>query len=324
MRARGAAWGVAVGAAVAAAPGAALAHDGAVGGGGLSDLLTTWPVEPLPAVGLAALGAGYAVAYRRMRASAPRFRFSRWRPAAFGAGLAALALALLSPIEAYADDLLTAHMLQHALLMMGAAPLLALGAPGTLALRAVSPGVRARVVRPLLFGRVSRWVTRPPAPLLILAAVAWLWHLPWLYEGAIRHEAVHVAEHGSFVVAAFLFWWVVLDVDATPHRARYPARLALVFGALVQSLVLAFLIAGLDAPAYDAYVTAAAERDWGPSALQDQRIGAGYVWVAGGAVFVAAFFALVGGWLSAAERAEQRRESARRRAVGAAEAARGG
>lgn len=313
LLARSAAWGFAAGVAGAAAPGIARAHDGSTGGGSLTDFLTAWPFDAAATAGVVALGVAYAVGYRRLRAGAPRFRFSRWRPAAFGAGVAALALALLSPIEAYADDLLTAHMLQHALIVMVAAPLLALGAPGTLALRAASPRMRARVVRPLLLGAASRWATRPPVTWLILAAVVWVWHLPELYEAAVQHESLHALEHASFLAVAFLFWWVVLGVDATPRRAAYPARLGLVFAALVQALLLAFLIAGLDAPAYDAYVTAAAGRDWGPSALQDQRIGAGYVWVAGGMAFVVALFALVASWMNASERAELRRESLRRR-----------
>ena len=196
-------------------PGLAAAHGPDANSGDLGTALGSWTLDPLSMALLIVAAGLYGWGYRRLRRAAPRFHFPRWQVAAFGAGLALLLLLLISPIDTYSDDLFWAHMTQHMGMVMLAAPLLLLGAPATLALRAASPHVRRRLFTPLLGSRALRTLTYPPLALALFLASVWIWHLPALYEAAIQHEAVHVLEHASFLGGAVLFWWL------NHRRGRY-------------------------------------------------------------------------------------------------------
>ncbi len=302
---------LAAGAVGALRPGAASAHDNRFNGGAASEILGAWGVNPLEIVLLLAAVALYAWLWRRLRRTAPRFRFSRWRALAYASGVALAALALLSPIDTYSDDLFLVHMLQHVILVMGAAPLLVLGMPGTVALRAASPRVRRAYLVPVLHSQVVRFVTAPLAALALFTAGTWIWHWPALYDAAIGHEAVHILEHGTFVVVALLFWGVVLAADPAPRRAHALVRAVLVLGAVMQSLALSVTLLVLREPAYQRYIDAAAVRTWGPDALRDQRLGAGLVHAPAHLIFGLALIGLIAVWLRDEERRTERADRLR-------------
>ena len=148
---------------------------------------------------LVAAGALYRVAARRVR------RWPPWRGACFAAGLAALGVALLA---LDAGRSVTAHMAQHLVLAFVAAPLLVLGSPLALGLRAT----RAR--RALR----AAWLARPGVGWVALAALMALSQLPAVYDATARHPLLHVAEHAAWLAAAVLFWRVVVGADPVPHR----------------------------------------------------------------------------------------------------------
>lgn len=129
------------------------------------DVLLLWRPEPILLIALAAAAIGWVILTRRVSVAHPAKPHPGWRSAAFLSALAVLALALISPIEAYEGQLFSVHMLQHMLIELVAAPLLLLGAPATLALRAATPSVRARLLSVLH----SRAVTVLSFPL-----VAWV------------------------------------------------------------------------------------------------------------------------------------------------------
>ena len=305
---------IALSVAFVAFPQRVLAHGGEATSGEFIDALTTWSADPFPPLLIVLTAALYIWGLRRLKTTAPRLRFSTWRPAAFFLGLLILLVALASPIDVYGDDLFWAHMLQHVLVVMVAAPLLILGAPVTLALAAATPRLRRAYLGPLLHSRLLAALMIPPLTIAIFIGVTWLWHLPALYDAAIRVPALHAVEHGSFLAVALLFWWLVIDVDPTRLRPGRLVGAISLFVMVVQGVLLGAILVTLDEPIYDTYISAAAARDWGPTALADQRAGAGLVWIPGGLVFALAFLITLRGWIARLELEADRDDALRRRA----------
>jgi cytochrome c oxidase assembly factor CtaG len=304
---------IAVMLAFAVLPQRVFAHGGEATSGEISAALTTWSIDPLPLLLIGFVAGLYVWALRRLKRTAPRLRFSRWRPVAFFLGLLVLLVALVSPIDAYGDDLFWAHMLQHVLVIVAAAPLLILGAPVTLALAASTPRLRHTYLRPFLRSRLLAALMFPPVTLTIFIGVTWLWHLPAIYDAAIDVAALHAIEHGSFLGVALLFWWLIIDVDPIRFRPSHLIGAVSLFVVIVQGVLLGAILVTLDEPIYDTYISASALRDWGPTALADQRAGAGLVWIPGGLVFALAFLVTLHGWIARLELEADRDDTRRRR-----------
>jgi putative membrane protein len=229
---------------------------------------------------LVAAGALYRVAAHRVRGWPP------WRGACFAAGLAALGLTLLA---LDAGRSVTAHMAQHLVLAFVAAPLLVLGSPVALGLRAT----RAR--RALR----AAWLARPGVGWLALAALMALSQLPAVYEATARHPFLHVAEHAAWLAAAMLFWRVVIGADPVPHRP----------GALGRLLYLLLFSAPMGATG--AWLMWSATPWYAGHSLTDQR-DAGVLMLVGGGLALAATTVAVA-W--AAILREHRRQVAYEQAV---------
>ena len=288
---------VACGLAAVVAPSAALAHDGRYAESG--DFLHALGVWSVDAPGLALVlivGGLYAWGYYRLRRDSPNFHFPRWHGWCFFAGWVFMLLGLVSPIDTYSDDLFWVHMVQHVFITMLVAPLMLLGAPATLALRSASPRIRTLYLVPFLNSRLVRVLTWPPAAIIIYIASVWSWHWPDAYDAAIASEAVHFVEHGVFLFGAVLLWWMVIGVDATRLRPHHVWRCALLVLAIMQNIGLGVILINVGDAIYDTYATAAAVREWGPTALIDQRIGAGIMWVPGSMMFALAVIMTVYFW----------------------------
>jgi cytochrome c oxidase assembly factor CtaG len=221
----------------------------------------------------------------------------RWhgdRPAAFLGGLAAIYLALASPIEPFADLLLQVHMVQHLLLMMVAPPLLWLGAPLFPLLRGLPRPVRVFWVAPLLsapplrrlFGRL----TDPLTALVLFVATTWIWHAPPVYDLALRSSGWHYLEHVCFLGAALLFWFPV--VRPYPVRPRWSPWLLLpvLLLADLANTALAALLTFSDRLLYPYY--AEVPRLAGLSPLDDQAAAGVVMWVPGSAAFLLPLFGI--------------------------------
>lgn len=288
---------VAVGGLLALIPSVALAHDGVASkSGAIGEALQSWSFD-VPGILVVALVIGlYGWGYRRLRRDSPGFHFPRWHAWSFGVGMLLLLLSLISPIDTYSDDLFWVHMLQHILLVMVIAPLLLLGAPATLALRSASPRVRATYFVPLLNSRVASFLTYPAVSLVVFVASIWIWHIPTLYDAAIRSEGLHFFEHFAFLGGATLFWWLIVGVDASRLRPGYVGRIAVLVLAIIQNIGLALIISNNSEVLYDSYAEVAALRDWGPSALLDQQIGGGVMWVPGAMMLGIAVIVVVYYW----------------------------
>ena len=207
----------------------------------------SWSIEALAPV---ALAAAYLAVARHA---------GRGRRVAFLAGCAVLAAALATPLDTLARDYLVwAHLLQNVVLAEWAPLLLVVG---------LDAGLARRLAR----HRLVAAVTRPVVALPLWVATYAVWHVPALYDAALRHPSTLLPfEHATYVVSGVAFWWCVWQTD--PHRLAPIGRAGYAFAAFVLSAPLGLVLALVPEPLYDFY-TAAPERVWGLSRLEDQQLG---------------------------------------------------
>ena len=257
--------------------------------------LTAWTFDPPVVAALLATGVLYVAGVRRVRRPD---RTLTNRAACFLGGLVVLWLALQSPIDVDADTRLSVHMVQHLLLTMVAAPLLVLGGPVILALRAATPAFRHRRLLPLLRSRPVRLLTTPVVSWAQFALVLWASHFSPLYEAAVRSGGVHALEHLLYVVSAVLFWSPVVGIDPSPKRLSHPARLLYLFLSMPQASFLGLAMWGSSRVLYPSYQAAL-----GPAAaLDDQHLAGTIMGSAGMLVMVPALGLVLLDWLRREER----------------------
>lgn len=260
---------------------------------GLADI--SW--DPRLEVALALLVAGglYTLGWWRLARRAPRSRRGTTLVPALG-GLAGIAVALLSPLDGLADRLFVAHMLQHMLLIMVAAPALLLANPFPIVLWALPAPVRRRAGRRLTraspFGRVWRGVTAMPFAWVGSASILWFWHLPLAYDAALSDRVLHDLEHVTFFLGGLVFWWPVIHPaprfrEPAPHAFRI---VYLVLGAF-QTATLGLLLTLAPVVLYRSYATMAGHGSLG--ALDDQAWGGVVMWGVGGLIEMIAILLLL-------------------------------
>ena len=274
---------------------------------------SSWPVEwPLAAIAVAALlylGGG------RLSATASDAG-KRWRGAAFYTGLAVLVLAVDSPVDAYAGQLFWVHMIQHVLLMMVAPPLLLLGRPWPRIVRPLPLAVRRPLARGILAGpalapvrRVARRLASPLPAFALFNGTLLLWHVPALYDLTLRDGPVHDLEHALFFGTALLFWVHLVPGASGRPQLSDAARAVYGVGALAVSWILAIVLGLAPEPVYNAYA-ALAHRPGGLSALADQQLAAGVMWVPGSVPYCIVLVIAALRWLDPAPAAGRRRRLA--------------
>ena len=263
------------------------------------DLWSAWNLHPVLLAGL--LLAGWA--YRRGRTGGPRRPVDTWRARCFTLALVALGLALLSPLDALSNALASAHMVQHLLLLLVAAPLLALSAPSSAILRGSPLAVRrasGRWRRRLGLTHANLAVLRHPAAAWLLhVGVLWFWHAAAPYDAALDNEFLHVLEHASFLVTAVLFWQVVVGVRGAA-RVSGGLGVLLVFAMAMQSVFLSVLLTFARTPWYSGYGETTAP--WGLDPLTDQQLAGVIMWIPAGGIYLVVALALLVAWIRATER----------------------
>jgi cytochrome c oxidase assembly factor CtaG len=263
-------------------------------------VLSQWRLEPVTVALVLASGSLYVLGIERVRRSGGAW--SVGRTAAFMGGLSILVAALISPVDAYADASFTVHMAQHLLLSLLAPPLLALGAPITLGLRAGSPALR-RWITGSLRTPVAAALANPVVGWTLFVGIPVLVHASRLFDAALRSTPWHAVEHGLWLGAALIFWWPIVGVDPNPHPVRRPVRMLSLFLAMPAMSFLALGIYSADAPLYATY--ASAPPPWG-EALGDQQAAAVMMWLVGNLALVLAIVLVAAAW-KRDEDARQRR-----------------
>ncbi|HUO70292.1 MAG TPA: cytochrome c oxidase assembly protein [Solirubrobacteraceae bacterium] len=250
-----------------------------------------WSIEP-PLAYVAVAGLLYWLGGRG--------RPSDWRTtAAFAAGLVTIVLALDSPLDADADALFWAHMLQHVLLLTVAPPLILLGKPWPRMWRALPLSMRTKVGRSLARSPAAaplRALARPLPAWLLFNATIVAWHLPAAYNATLTTPWVHQLEHAMFFFTGLLFWARVIDPGPLRPKLVWPARIAYVVGAMVVGWLLAIALVLDPHPLYAHYATLA-RRPGGITAVTDQQIAAGMMWVPGSIAYTIAMMLGLYRWL---------------------------
>ena len=248
-----------------------------------------WTVDPLQLAPVAAAAAFYAFRVRSLGRRVPRRR-----TASFLLGLALLVAAFVTPLDSIGETrLFSAHMAQHLLI-------------GDLAPLFVVLGLDARILTPLLVPRL-RVLASPLVALPLWALDLWLWHLPVLYDAALRDDAVHALEHTLFFTCGALLWTALLQPLPGPRWFGSGWRLAALGFVWVAGGVLSNVFLWSNHPYYPPYVHA--PRTWGLSALADQRVGGGLMLLEMSVVVAAVFVWLGLRWLREAERRQRLVES---------------
>ena len=268
---------------------------------GWSDLIREWSFEPLVTTSLVISGVLFVVGLRRLWREAPKRRSIRtWEALCFAGGWFALFVALISPVHAWGRVLFSAHMSQHEILMLVAAPLLVLGRPLIAFLWAFPVDWSRRIgniAKLSWFSRAWRTLTIPLVAWLVHAVALWIWHIPVLFEAVLRYESVHTFQHLSFLLSALLFWWALIH---GPQGAMgYGAAVLYVFTTSIHSGALGALITIAGSVWYPSYI--GLTESWGLTPLEDQQLGGLIMWIPAGLVYVIAGLALFAGWLREAE-----------------------
>ncbi|WP_225768543.1 cytochrome c oxidase assembly protein [Inquilinus sp. Marseille-Q2685] len=286
-------------------PPVALAHAGHDHGMDYPWTWDPWVTGPLLLTALLYAG-GVARLWRR---AGPGRGVGSGQTAMFAAGWLALAVALVTPLHALGERLFTAHMVEHEVLMVLAAPLLVLSRPIGAMLWGLPQGWR-RSLGAAAGARVWRrcwWALTDPLTATVLHGIAiWAWHVPALFAAALADEGMHALQHASFLVTALLFWWSLLC-----RRGSRAAAIGHLFATALHTGLLGALLVFSTRVWFPDQAGEAAR--WGLTALEDQQLAGLVMWIPACLAYPVAGLALAGLWIAGAGR----RAGEGRHAVGA-------
>ncbi|HEV7137590.1 MAG TPA: cytochrome c oxidase assembly protein [Steroidobacteraceae bacterium] len=285
-----------------AAPASVLAHGDELQAG--EPIMAMWQFEPEIVAGLVIAAALYVAGVRR----GAQARW--WRHALFFAGLAALALALLSPIEPLADHVFVIHQVEHMLLRSIGPMLLLLAQPQAALMRGMPGWLRRGAFGPLVSSPPVRSVfgffSQPVVATVLFVGVSWFWMIPRWHDVAILNEAIHYGWHVSLLVTGLFFFSVIFDPRSAPTGPRLGTRLVMFWCAAMGNILLGAFLTFKAAPLYHAYDVMG--RMFGLDAVTDEQVGGLTMWIPGCMMFALSAILILHRWGSEEERAEERRK----------------
>jgi cytochrome c oxidase assembly factor CtaG len=256
-----------------------------------------WTFEPLVVVLMLAALLLYGIGYIRLNTRSRRGRRHRSAQlAAFLCGWLALVAALDSPLDALSAALFSAHMVQHELLMIVAAPLLVIGRPLAVWIWAFPASTRdslGSAVRSRWVRAPWRWLTKPTVAWVLHAAALWGWHAPIFFQAALEYSGIHTLQHASFLASALLFWWTVFG--DTARRGDGAQAMLSLFTTMVHTGALGALLTLAPALWYPDYIESSSALGFDP--LHDQQLGGLVMWVPGGLAYLIGGLIVSARWL---------------------------
>jgi putative membrane protein len=202
-----------------------------------------------------------------------------WRACSFFVGLLLVWAALASPLSLLDHDLLTAHMVQHLLLMTLAPPLILLGTPSKLLLQRPVQTLAEPIGRPLYWTpiwQLRRMLLHPAVGWLAASATLIMWHIPGVFVLGLRSEMWHGIEQASFLVAGLLFWWPVVEPSRDALKWPDSSMLVYLFLATLPCDILSGFLVFCDRVVYPVYFSS--PRQFGLNALEDQQCAGALMW----------------------------------------------
>jgi putative membrane protein len=251
------------------------------------DIIHEWSFPVWLTLSIALTAVIYLRGWLAIRRTRPQ-QFTAFRLTSFVSGLIILWFAIGSPMDGFADVLLSAHMVEHLLLMSVVPPLLLWGLPIVPLLRGLPERFRRYVVGPLwkipILRSLGRWIVMPLFAWLAMNVAYLAWHVPAAYDFALENETWHDIEHLCFLGTSILFWWCILRPwPASRVHERWGILIFLITADIVNSLISAFL-AFCGRPVYSFYVDHPNAFNLSP--LEDQVLGAAIMWVIGSLAFL--------------------------------------
>jgi putative membrane protein len=219
---------------------------------------------------------------------------------AFAAGWFSLLLALVSPIHRLGDVLFSAHMLQHEVLLLISAPLMAASHLGVTLLYALPRSKRKPVgtwAVKMEHASPLSWIFSALGAFLLHAVALWIWHIPYLYEATIESDFIHALQHMSFFLSGVLFWSALYGAGRS--TMSYGEGVLYVFGAATYCSALGALLTFSSVIWYPIYANRT--ELWNLTPLQDQQLGGLLMWIPSGVVFILIGICLFARWLTASE-----------------------
>ncbi len=258
----------------------------------------TWSLQPAVLLAVLIVGTLYLRRWRRARSPGERHPPGVGRLALFGCGLLGILAALVSPLDGLSDQLMVMHMVQHILLLDIAPILMILGLTKVL--------LRPATKRLQTIERRAGWLGHPAFAVLAYAGLMWIWHLPAMYDAALRNTGVHALEHLCFAAAGGLYWWHILSPIRSRMRLGGLGPIAYMVSTKLLVGVLGIVLAFAPHALYSFYVHH--PRYWGLSAAEDQSLAGLTMALEQSIVMGIALVALFVQMLSEAEREAQRAE----------------
>lgn len=255
-----------------------------------------WNWDLLILFNLTLLGVAYAAGWHQLRqrkSPKPTSRVSRGQFASYFLALGVLLVALISPLHALSEQLAAAHMLQHMLLMVVAAPLFVFGSPARVLLFSLDSHWRRIVARWSRAFRI-RAFDQTHWPWLLHAAALWFWHWPPAYQAALADPLVHDAQHLSFFAAACVYWRGIID-PACRSRLQPLTAVGSLFATSLHAMLLGIFLALSPRIWYEAY--GSQTETWNLTPLEDQQLAGFLMWMPACLVYPALAAVVLGHWL---------------------------
>jgi putative membrane protein len=266
-------------------------------------IMAMWQFEPEIVAGLLIAAALYTSGIQR--GSAGKW----WRHALFFAGLAALALALLSPIEPLADHVFAIHQIEHMLLRSIGPMLILLSQPQGALMRGMPDWLRRRAFGPLVASRAVRrtfgFLSQPVIATVLFVGISWFWMIPHWHDIAILNEPIHYTWHATLLISGLFFFSTIFDPRPAPPGPRLGTRLIMFWCAAMGNILLGAFLTFKSVPIYHAYDVMG--RMFGLDAATDEQIGGLTMWIPGCMMFAVSVILILHRWGVDEERAVERR-----------------
>jgi cytochrome c oxidase assembly factor CtaG/putative copper export protein len=255
----------------------------------------------------------YLAGVRRLRRRGDPWPFGR--TLGWLLGCAALLVTTSSGLGRYMPAMFSMHMVAHMLLSMLVPILLVLGAPVTLALRALPTAGRGEPPGPrdwllaALHSRVSRFLTHPIVATVLFVAGFYGLYFGGIFDAAVSNHAAHVLMNVHFLLSGYLFYWVVIGIDPTPRQVPQLGKVAMVFASLPLHAFFGVVLMGMQTVLGEPFYRSL-QLSWHSDLLGDQRLGGGIAWAAGEVPLVVVMIALLIQWRRSDQRTAKRLDRA--------------